>query len=729
MDRKYIERLGQRAALWLLLLAVPLAAQNGEGRIQTSDLMRINTLRSVQISPDGEKAVCVVTSVGNDEAGKPRYHSHLWLMETEAASPPRQLTFGERRDGSPAWSPDGSRIAFIREHDGKPQIWVLPLEGGEAVRITETEFGAASPRWSPDGELILFTSRLPEWALEEEPTWNDERPGRSFRDTRNWRRIKEGAAEADQPDIPKPSPDGDLNTIREWLAKNAGEDNPRIFTRLSLQGENHLQPRLDFEHIFVVSAHGRGEERRISKGMQNFRDPCWAVDGKQIICASVRFEQHPDRVQDSDLWIVNADGTESRPLLHWQGYKLSRPVCSPDGKQIAFLASGGADPGYEMHQLALVPAKGGDPRGLTFSLDRGVGRFRWSLDGKSVLFTASDHGTIPLLQVTVAGGDIQPLIQGALGIQDFDAGEKRIVAVKTEVENPYELISTDRRGGDVRYLSSFNSDWIKEKRVVVPVENWLVRPDGSRVQYWVMEPARRESGKRYPLVLEIHGGPSSMWGPGEATMWHEFQLLCSWGYGVVFCNPRGSGGYGYDFLKANYRDWGVGPAGDILAAADAAARLEWVDPKRQVVTGGSYAGYMTAWIVSQDHRFQAAVAQRGVYELSLFFGEGRAWRLVPDHFGGYPWQEDVRPFLDANSPQTFVRNIRTPLLIMHSDLDIRTGTIQSEFLYKSLKALERPVEYVRYPGEGHELSRSGDPHRRMDRLNRIIEFFERYIRH
>jgi len=219
-----------------------------------------------------------------------------------------------------------------------------------------------------------------------------------------------------------------------------------------------------------------------------------------------------------------------------------------------------------------------------------------------------------------------------------------------------------------------------------------------------------------------------MWGPGEFSMWHEFQLLASRGYGVVFCNPRGSGGYGYDFKKANYRNWGVGPGDDILAASSEAEKLDWTDPERLVVTGGSYAGYMTAWLVTQDHRFKAAVAQRGVYEISVFFGESNAYRLVPTHYGGFPWEEEARKFLDANSPLTFVENIKTPLLIIHADRDLRAGVIQSEILFRSLKILKKPVEYVRYPKEGHELSRSGDPKRRMDRLNRIIEFFDRFIR-
>jgi dipeptidyl aminopeptidase/acylaminoacyl peptidase len=281
----------------------------------------------------------------------------------------------------------------------------------------------------------------------------------------------------------------------------------------------------------------------------------------------------------------------------------------------------------------------------------------------------------------------------------------------------------DKDGKNPQRLTSFKAGWIGEKQIVFPKEGWLTRPDGFKVQYWIMEPVGRQAGRKYPIMLGIHGGPSAMWGPGEFTMWHEFQLLTSRGYGVVYCNPRGSGGYGFDFKKVNYRNWGVGPASDILAACDEAAKLEWVDPNQQVVTGGSYAGYMTAWIVSQDHRFKAAVAQRSVYELSVFFSEGRAWRLVPNHYGGYPWEEEARKFLDANSSETFVANIKTPLLIIHSDEDYRTGLIQSEYLYKTRKILGRPVELVRYPDEWHDLSRSGNPKRRMDRLSRIYEFF------
>ncbi len=240
-----------------------------------------------------------------------------------------------------------------------------------------------------------------------------------------------------------------------------------------------------------------------------------------------------------------------------------------------------------------------------------------------------------------------------------------------------------------------------------------------------------------PVLLQMHGGPTAMWGPGEASMWHELQFFASRGWGVVYSNPRGSGGYGYRFQRANERDWGQGPMGDVLAAYDhALARAPWADTTKQLLTGGSYAGYLTAWIVGHTDRFDAAAAQRGVYDLPTFFGEGNAWRLVPNYFGGYPWSDStvsylggtarIRDVLARESPLTYVANIHTPLLIKHGDNDRRTGFVQSEMLFRSLAALGREVEYARYPGATHELSRAGDPKLRMDRLLRIYEFLARY---
>lgn len=705
------------------------AAQNGTEPVTTTDLLKLKTMSQIDVSADGLKAVFVVTSIATDEKGEHKYFRHLWMSDLKKSFLPVQLTFGDRNDSSPVWAPDMSRIAFVRQHKSKAQIWVLPVTGGESYPVTEAEFGASQPRWSPDSKKILFVSDIPDWSVEGKPTWPHERPERTWGDEVNWKKSEKQNKKASNEDSVKAKPDGTLEEIRAWLSKNASENNPRVFTRLNIQGELALQASQSFSHLFVVQAELKTEAVQLTRGFQDFGGAEWSPDGKKIISASVKYSAHPDRTLDSDLWILNSDGSDAKIFLDWPDFRVSRPYYSPDGQKILFVASDQKNPGYAQSHLAVIDAEGGKPQWLTFDFDRRVSDHRWSPDGKHVYFVAASLGAFPLYRIPSSGGKVETIIDGPRGIGDYGIGGKKLVYSLTEVSNPYELYVSDIQGHDVRQLTRFNSEWVGMKRIVFPQEKWVFRPDGRKIQYWVMEPANRQPGKQYPLVLEIHGGPSSMWGPGEFTMWHEFQLLTSWGYGVVYCNPRGSGGYGFEFRKANYRDWGTGPASDILAVASQASELDWVNPDQQVVTGGSYAGYMTAWIVSQDHRFKAAVAQRGVYELSVFFGEGRAWRLVPNHFGGYPWEEEARKFLDANSPLTFVENIQTPLLIIHSDQDLRTGVVQSESLYKSLKVLNRPVEYVRYPKEGHDLSRSGDPKRRMDRLNRIIEFFERYVDH
>ncbi|MGD9344846.1 MAG: S9 family peptidase [Candidatus Aminicenantes bacterium] len=742
----------------LIVCVLSASSKNGAEPILAKDLLKLKAISQVDVSPDGSKVVFVLISMGMDEGDnandrdRHRYYRHLWMIDLDGTMSPIQLTYGDRSDNSPLWSPDGSQIAFLREHKKRPQVWILPLKGGEAYRITDAEFGASNPKWSPDGQKILFASMIPDWAVEGEPVWPQERPGREFRDAPNWKKIeqrkktenigeqekaqrinseetadKKTKDESESTVIAKP--DGNIEEIRAWLAKNSSRNDPRVFDRLNLQAERSLQTQISYSHLFVADAKPEAEEVQLTHGFQSFRGADWSPDGTKIVCSSVKHERHPDWNLDSDLWILNADGSDPKRLVDWEHYRIMAPVFSPDGQTILFMTQDRREPGHSLRQLATVGVDGGEPRPLTFDFDRSIGRYAWSTDGKFIYFVSPDQGAFPLFRIPSDGGPFEKLIGGPLGVSDFDCEGDKLVYALTEVMNPMELYLADKNGKGSRQLTFFNAEWIADKRIVFPEERWIVRPDGFKVQYWIMEPADRHPGKKYPLMLAIHGGPSAMWGPGEFTMWHEFQLFAGRGYGIVYCNPRGSGGYGFDFKKANYRNWGVGPASDILAVCDEAAKLDWVDSNRQVVTGGSYAGYMTAWIVSQDHRFKAAVAQRGVYELSVFFGEGRAWRLVPNHYGGYPWEEEARKFLDANSPQTFVANIKTPLLIIHSDEDYRTGLIQSEYLYKSLKILGRPVEYVRYPGEGHELSRSGNPKRRMDRLNRIYEFFERFITH
>ena len=267
-------------------------------------------------------------------------------------------------------------------------------------------------------------------------------------------------------------------------------------------------------------------------------------------------------------------------------------------------------------------------------------------------------------------------------------------------------------------MTNFNDGWLKQKQISIPEKHNFTNSIGQTVEYWVMKPVGYQAGQKYPLLLDIHGGPAAMWGPGELSMWHEYQYFCSKGYGVVYCNPRGSGGYGEKFLRGNIKDWGAGPTSDVLTALDKTVAEGWADTSKLLVTGGSYAGYLVAWIIGHDHRFKAACSQRGVYDLSTFFGEGNAWRLVPNYFGGYPWDAETKAILQRESPISYVQNITTPYIIFHGDNDRRTGFVEGEMLYRSLKVLGRPVEYVRHPNATHELTRSGNNRQRIDQMLR-----------
>jgi len=723
-------------------------AAAGDEPIVATDLLRIRTIESIDVARDGTKAVFSLKSIAetasdgggadidDGKSARPayEYRSHLYLLDLDDRdATPVQLTFGRRSDRSPRLSPDGHAVAFVRsdpggghgEHDDSSQVWLLPLTGGEARPLTDFAHGAGSPVWSPVGNSIVVQSSIPLGDLEDVPAWPLERPQRTWND----------AARPDLDSTFEPAPDGTRAEIRAWLADNAEEHNPNVITRLDFQGERALREGYDFSHLFLVDASAEKpvaakDATRLTEGAYDHRQAAFMPDGRSVVYVAKKIEdEHSDRVRESDLWIVDVDGSNARPILSRDGWRFNSPRPSLDGTVVAFTARQLDEPMYRQTRLGLAPvrgdAEGKEPIWLTDALDASVRSFEWMSARGSILFNTAIEGSFPLM--TISPGLLEPALVygGDAGVHEFGVGGGTTVFTVTRPENPCVLMVS--QPGEQDRVAFNPNEWVFDKKLSFPEQGWLERPDGTSVQYWIMPPTNLREGETYPLALEIHGGPTAMWGPGEATMWHEFQLLCAWGYGVVYCNPRGSGGYGYEFQKANHQNWGEGPAGDVLAAVDRALRKPWVDQERLVVTGGSYAGYLTAWIVGHDHRFKAAVAQRGVYELTTFFGEGNAWRLVDWAMGGWPWQSNIRPILQRESPFTHVRRIRTPLLIMHASQDLRTGVSQSEMLYRALKVLEKPVEYIRYPSAGHDLSRTGDPHQRLDRLNRIIEFFERYI--
>ena len=720
-----MKKFTQQAFIFILMGCFSATFAQTKKPIVASDLMKIATTNQIQISPDGSKAVMVVNRKAVKNDNEYYYTRHLYVLDLTGSTEPTQLTFGDKNDTQPQWSPDGKQIAFVRADGDKSQVWLLPLTGGEAHAITKADYGASAPRWSPDGKKILYSSNTPFYAIEGKTTWTYERPGRAQGDETNFKLMK-----ADERKKTATSPDGTLEEVRQWLAKNSSESNPRVLTRQNLQGELNLQPDEEFTHLFLKTLGSDEKATQLTTGFQDFQGAEWSPDGKKIVCDSRMYKIHPDRERDSDLWIIDVETKTAKELLTWPGYSISNAAYSPDGTQLSFSAQSIQNRHATQTQLAVVAAAGGTPQIITATLDRDVNGASWSVDGKTIYFASQTNGEIPIFNVAAKGGAITKIFGNANGVNDFDVHGDKIVYALTETKNPWEVYVLNLKDKSNRQLTKLNEDWIKEKQIISPKEYWQTRPDGNKIQYWVMEPAGKKEGVKYPTILNIHGGPTAMWGPGIFSMWHEYQLENSWGYGLVYCNPRGSGGYGDKFKKGNFKDWGAGPAGDILSSLDDAMKNNsWIDKDQLFVEGGSYAGYMVAWLVSHDNRFKAANAQRGVYELTTFLGEGNAWSLVPNDFGGYPWDAETKKLLDSESPYSYVKNINTPLLIIHGDQDLRTGIIQGEMLYKSLKILNKPVEYIRYPKEGHELTRSGNPGRMMDHMLRVIEFFERYVKH
>ena len=733
-----------RLFLLTLLTAQTLFAQT-KSKITVTDLTRIKQVGGIELSPDGQRALYTLMTIESgavasgvatssaDQKDEYDYRTHLYVADLAKPGEIKALTRGPESARQGVWSPDGQRIAFARTVRGKSQLFVMALDGGEAWQLTNLSYGASGPMWSPDGKRIAFATTVSMAEMLTDsllnpakggPVWSLEKPGFA-----NNAFVKEDKKT-------KPNPDGSLTEIRAYLAKDVADKKAKVIDRLNFQGESTTEPDLSFTHLYVVDVREGAVPRPLTRGFASFQAGSWFPDGQGLLAVTDRDSlKHPDREQDNAIVFVAADGSGSRTtVLGEAGKSYGSPEISPDGKQLAFLVS--PSEGVNFGQIGLAMLMGSTPSNpqlVTF--DRAAGNLTWTTAAPSgkgkkpaagyvVYFTAPANGGTPLYRLDPATRQVTQLTDFESGITSFDVAGNRIVMAKTEVKNPSELYFADASAKTQAKLTNHN-DWVAQRQLSFPEKRAYKNSIGQTVDYWIMKPSVMSTGQKHPLLLNMHGGPTAMWGPGEASMWHELQYMCAQGYGVVYANPRGSGGYGLNFQRANIKDWGTGPAEDVLAAATDAAKEVWVDTSRQVITGGSYAGYLTAWIVGHDNRFKAAFAQRGVYDLTTFMGEGNAWRLIPNYFA-YPWTADAK-VLETNSPYSFVQNIHTPLLIKHGENDLRTGIIQSEMLYKSLKILGRPVEYVRMPGATHELSRSGNVRQRIDRLLRIYEFFERYV--
>jgi dipeptidyl aminopeptidase/acylaminoacyl peptidase len=742
------------AAATSLFISLNAAAQKEP--IKVTDLLKIRSVGDVRLNKDGSKAVFILTGIEpeTDPKGSKwdyKYVTQLYLVSTDAAAAPRALTTRESAT-QPAWSPDGAQIAFVRTIDGKPQVFLLNLGGGEPAQLTHFRYGASSPKWSPDGKDILFSARIGLRELEKDsilnashalPAWPLEKPG--IANTMHSGSPLPGASlpGGAVPAAAKPNPDGSLEEIRAYLDNDAVDRKAKVVTKLNFQDEMEVNPEISFTHWFVqrigtalqgpagpspsAGAANQTAPIEVTSGFYSFNNVDYSPDGAHlIIVANIDSTQHPDRALESEIFMADRDGSHWHKLLGEKDKTFGNPRISPDGKFLSY-TTGSANfvTVQQLYIASLTDGRLGNP--LLVPFDRNPAGVTWTVDNHFLYFTAQSNGGAPLYRVNMNTRKVEQLSDYNSGTLGFDIKDNHLVFSRTEVSDPSELLTADAQMQGAKLLTGFNADWLEHRQLSQPEKHTFKNSLGETVEYWVMKPANYTPGQRYPLLLDIHGGPSAMWGPGEASMWHEFQFFCAKGYGVVYCNPRGSGGYGLDFLRANIKDWGAGPTSDVFTALDKTVAEGWADTSKLVVSGGSYAGYLVAWIVGHDHRFKAACAQRGVYDLATFFGEGNAWRLVNNYFGGYPWDAATKAILQRESPITYVANITTPLIIFHGESDRRTGFVQGEMLYRSLKVLGRPVEYVRHPGGTHELTRSGDNRQRIDQMLRTWEFFERYI--
>jgi dipeptidyl aminopeptidase/acylaminoacyl peptidase len=642
--------------------------------MRPEDVYELTGVEDPRLSPDGGTIAYVVWRVARDQNG---YSRAIWLAPVDGSGPPRQLTSGQKTDSEPRWSPDGTRIAFSsnREKDAK-QVYVIPVHGGEPRRLTDLKDDVAQLAWSPDGARIAFTARVPDTAYDEE----DDRK----REPRRFKRL------------------GFKLDSEGWIA-----DRPR--------------------HLFVVAADGSGEPTQLTSGEFDHSYASWSPDGRRIAFNAARHEDW-DLELYHDLFVVDADGGEPRRVTDTTAW-LEAPAWSPDGTRLACRRTpGGLD--FPTHdQIAIVDVDTGEWRELTRSLDRNCGVFPeirepiW--DGDSIVFSLEDGGNVHVYRTAADGsGEPERLVGGDVWITGYDARAGQLVHSLSTPTTLSELYVGERQ------LTSVGRDFTSGREVVAPERFVATSSDGTEVEAWIMRPAGYVEGQRYPVLLTIHGGPFTQYGN---RFFDEVQVYAAGGYAVVYCNPRGSSGYSEEWGRAirgpaeGGPGWGSVDYEDVMAVIEEAVRqFDFCDGERLGVLGGSYGGYLTTWIVGHTDRFRAAISERALNNFISDWGSTDiGWFFFKGYGGAY-----VHEDLEMNwrqSPQAYAENITTPLMVMHSENDLRCAVEQGEQLFTTLRVLRREVEMVRFPAESHELTRSGSPLHRVRRFEIILEWFDRYL--
>jgi len=709
----------------------------GERRkLAPEDVLRIRLVSDPQVSPDGKTVAFVQTRLRKK---KNDYASNIWLVPADGSGPPAKFTASNGRDMSPQWSPDGREIAFVSTRSGKPQLCVIPVLGGEARQITYCKRGVGEFTWSFDGKWIVFTGKVDnemDKRLAAESKDKDSSGNNSSVDSEN-RQPGQVTGEGMLKDFAQAG-EWVEDTEDEKEAEDKGDHAIEI-TRVHTRGEGQgLLVRRT--HLFIVST-GGSTPRQITKGDWDAANPRWSPDGKWLAyLANKEPDAEFNQIIDIHLAPVDAEGNvgDAGSVTH-HNHAIGVMDWLPDSSGFAIFGNDRLDEGALATNLLIETVSlDGEIKSLTGKLDRTAGSFinsdlwsgtgplrvRFSRDGDTLYFLGTSEGAAQVYSVDVEGSEVREVIGGKRQVLNFGLTQNGVVFAASASNMPCDLFVVDFDSKHERRLTDVNRDFTADFHIGAAHEFWLRRPDGVRVQGWMIMPPDFDNKKKYPLILEIHGGPHVSY--GQAYM-HEFQVLAARGNVVLYTNPSGSQGYGQTFVDAIRNDWGGIDYDDLMACVDYAIEQGHVDPERLGVGGGSYGGYMTAWIIGHTQRFKAAVASRAVTNLYSAWGSGDyTWALWNWEFEGMP-QDRTDLYLER-SPVTYVREMHTPLLLTHAIDDYRVEIEQADELYRALKVLDLTVKLVLFPSGGHDVSRTGKPSLKAERLQHIADWLDEYLR-
>jgi dipeptidyl aminopeptidase/acylaminoacyl peptidase len=651
-------------------------AQAKKRRVRPKDLYLLRNVVDPQISPDGKRVAYVVTWADRD-ADETRLAVHVAPLDGRGKA--RRFTQGNK-DHTPRWSPDGRYLMFVSERGEKNQLFVAPIDGGEARQVTKAKYGISNPAWSPDGKHVAYMARTGEYKETKEKTAVEKSAPRVIRDL-----------------------------------------------RYKLDGIGFFDERRT--HIFTIDIE-TGKENQVTDGDWYDDQPAWSPDGKQIAFVSDRERERHQRQWRSDLWVVPAGGGKARKLTRSKGTAVS-PAFSPDGRHIAFIGHEHGDEGSAKNiHLLVVPAQGGQPRSVSAPLDRpvagwppaGARTFEWTRKGDGLLFLAGDRGTVALYRAGTQNGSVSKVLDGERQIEGFAVSPdgRKVLFTAVWLTQPWELYAASLNGRSREANLSHANDELRRAVDTGRLERMAYQSaDGLEIEAFVLYPANYKHGRRYPLAVNVHGGPHSFH-PGSRA-WIEFQSLAAAGYVVMLPNPRGSTTYGEAFSEGVVRDWGGRDFEDIMSGIDELVASGVADADRLYIGGYSYGGFMSTWAVGHTDRFRATVVGAPVSNQVSMFGTGDIPLFDMHEIGGTPL--DNPDEYRMRSPTTYLANVNTPLLLLHHEGDLRCPIGQSEEVFQTLKVLGKEVEFVRYPGGFHTYNTHA-PSQLIDHAKRIVAWYD-----